>query len=91
MALPQIPLPTDSVEIEGFRVEYRALSRNAALKLQSYKGREDEAEIFIVAQACGVSEDDARAWLSSVSVDAVTPLIDGILTLSGLTNEDPKA
>lgn len=88
MILPLSPLATGTVDIGGQTVEFRSLSRAEALKLNGYRGREDEAEVFIIASATGASEDEAQAWRESVDVATAGLLIDGILILSGLASRD---
>jgi hypothetical protein len=90
MTLPVKPLATDSVEIGGERVDFRSLSRSEALQLQAFRGREDEAEVFILARGSGVSEDEARAWREQVDTETAGVLIDGILFLSGLAQKDAE-
>ena len=93
MALPIRPLPTSSVEVNGAEVSFRSLSRAEALALQDYKGREDEAEVFILVKATGCSEDEAQAFRSESLTRDAGLLIDAILELSGLTGDgsaDPK-
>ena len=96
MPLPSRPLPTDEVEVNGEFVRFRSLSRAEALKLQDYRGREDEAEAFILAAALGdVSVDEAMAWRETTTTLESSKLIDAILVFSGLaseagTPEDPK-
>lgn len=92
MALPKVALPTSSIEIGGERVEFHSLTRHQALELHSYQGREDEAEDFIVSCATDVSLDEAREWRNSVDMNTASPLVDAIITLSGLTEQEkPKA
>lgn len=78
----------------GETVEIRSLSRADALKLQNLRGREDEAEVIILMAGTGCTEAEAQAWRESTTTDDATPLIDGILRLSGLVQEsdgkDPK-
>ena len=90
MALPVVPLGTGSVEIGGQAVEYHALSRAQALKLAGLRGREDEAEVLILAGGTGCTEDEARAFREANDTDTAGLLIDAILDISGLTNS-PKA
>jgi hypothetical protein len=95
--LPRPALPTGSIELGGARVEYRSLSRAQALELNSYKGREDEAEDFMLACGLDCSMDDAHAWRAAVSFEVGGQLLDAIIELSGLTDQvkvieddDPK-
>lgn len=94
MALPIEPLARGTVEINGQSVEFRALSRSEALKMGGFKGREDEAEVFVVSHGCDISTDEATTWLNSVGIEVAGRLIDGILVLSAMTKEgdaDPKS
>ena len=101
--LPQVPLPSGTFT-EGplAGVEYHSLSRSQALKLQSFKGKEDAAEDYIVA--CGTNplnptESEQKAamasahvWRSSVALGVAGELVDAIIMLSGLSGDSgPKA
>lgn len=89
MPLPIKELATATVTIDGTEVEYRALSREEALRLNGFAGgREDEAEVFIIVCGTGVSEEEAREFRSKNDTLTAGLLIDGILILSGLANAD---
>ena len=90
MTLPIKPLPTGTVTIEGTDVPIRGLSRTEVVKLQSFEGREDDAEPFVVAAATGVSVDEARQWLGSVDLVTGGRLLVAIFELSGLVSADPQ-
>jgi len=94
MALPIIPLPSSSVEVNGTAVTFRSLSRAEALSLQDYRGREDEAEALILQWATGCTADEAQAFRDSTMTEEAGKLIDAILIFSGLAEgdgPDPKA
>jgi hypothetical protein len=86
MPLPSLPLPTDVVEVGGQTVEVRALSRIEGVVLHgpAFRGKPDDAEVYIVSKGTGSSTDDARAWLEETSGDDAGVVIDRILELSGL-------
>jgi hypothetical protein len=88
MPLPTIPLPESSAEVNGTVVPFRSLSRSEALAIQGYRGREDEAEVFILSRACDVTEDEARAFRDTTPAMEAGKLIDGILVFSGLASSD---
>jgi hypothetical protein len=90
MALPIAPLATATVEIAGTVVEYHAMSRAQALKLNGLTGRENEAEILILTSGTGCTEDEAQAFREGNDTDTAGLLIDGILVLSGLATDFPK-
>jgi hypothetical protein len=90
MALPVSPLATATVEIAGETVEYRSLSRAQALALNGYRGREDEAEVFILECGTGCTTEEAKEFRESNDTDTAGRLIDGILILSGLATDSPK-
>jgi hypothetical protein len=71
-------------------VAFRSLSRAEALHLNDYRGREDEAEVFIIACATEASEDEVRTWRGEVDTDTAGLLIDAILVLSGLAERDAE-
>lgn len=94
-----MPLPTglsqSSVTIRGEAVSFRALSRTEGLRLTSWdRADADGAEVFVIAQACAVSDEEARAFMDGTDFDDVTELLTAILELSGLATpkgeRDPK-
>lgn len=91
MALPIVPLATDTVTIGGTDVTIRAMSRAQALKLNAYKGREDEAEILILAAGTGCTLEEAEAFRDGNDTATAGVLIDAILVLSGLATADQVA
>jgi hypothetical protein len=90
MGLPIVPLGTGSVEIGGVPVAIKSLSRADALQLNGFKGREDEAEVFVVMRGTGCTDEEAKAFREGNDTDTAGILIDAILELSGLT-DSPKA
>jgi hypothetical protein len=91
MGLPTQPLPQDTVEVNGAVIRFRSLSRDEAFQLQEFRGREDDAEVFILVNAVidpVSSEDEVRAWRKSTTAMAVGKLVDAILIFSELA-EDP--
>jgi hypothetical protein len=99
VALPVIPLPSSVVEVNGAPVPFRSLSRSEALALQDFRGREDEAEVYILVAATGCTEEEAQAFREGTMTMEAGKLIDAILVLSGLAEGtdpagdpiDPKA
>jgi hypothetical protein len=92
MPLPIAPLATGEVTIAGSVVTFHSLSRAQALQLNDYRGREDEAEVFILVAGTGCSEAEAIAFREGNDTDTAGLLIDGILIVSGLAEaDDPKA
>ncbi len=95
MPLPIPALPSGSIDLGGGAVvEYRSLSRAQAMKLQGYKGREDQAEDWIVACGLGITVKEAHAWRDAVPFDVGGRLVDAIIEISGLEKpgdgDDPK-
>jgi len=90
MALPVKALARDSVLIGDEKVEFRAMSRSEALKLGNYRGKEDEAEIFILQCGTSCTDDEAKAFLDANDTATAGLLIEGILALSGLTPDTGK-
>ena len=90
MALPIVPLATGTVTIGDTEVAYRALSRADALKLNAYRGREDEAEVVILMGGTGCTEAEAQAFREGNDTATAGLLVDAILVISGLT-DGPKA
>jgi hypothetical protein len=92
MTLPVVPLPTKTVDLgDGATVDIKALSRAAALKVTTgYRDppRPDEAENFIVAMGCGVTEAEAAKWRAATDPAVAGKVIDAILELSSLTETE---
>jgi hypothetical protein len=85
--LPSVPLPTDSVEIDGQEIKFRSLSRSEALKLTTqFTEDADGAEIFLLTCGVGVSEEEAIAWRNATDPLTAGKVIDGIIILTGLAN-----
>ena len=85
--LPLVTLPNGSFTEGPLKgVEYHSLSRSQAMKLQSFQGREDEAEDFLISCALDMSVDAAHAWRDSVHLSVAGELVDAIITISGLGN-----
>lgn len=96
MGLPIKPLACGTVTVNGEQVPYRSLSRSEALRIGSWdKADADAAEVFILARACDVSEEDAIAFRDGTDYGTVSELLDAILETSGLSKKagqpDPKA
>lgn len=89
--LPRPALPTGTLDLDGTRVEYRSLSRSQALQLNGYRGREDEAEDFIVSCGTGLTMDEAHAWRDAVSFEIAGQLVEAIIDISGLSESVGKA
>lgn len=90
MSLPEIALPTDTVTIAGQEIPIRSLSRQEAIDLQKYQTDADEGEVYMIACATGLDMDEVRAWRKATPTMAVQPLMEAIVSLSGLDDEDPK-
>lgn len=91
MTLPIKPLARSSVEVAGATVEYRSLSRAEALRMSEFRGREDEAEVFLLTSGTGCTEDEARAFRDGNDTETAGLLIDAIITLSGLSRLSRQA
>jgi hypothetical protein len=93
MPLPLVDLPTDSIEIGGEKVEYRALSREEALRLNRFKEQTaedlDAGEIFMLSCSVGVTEEEAAEWRRRTDAGTVDRLLQAIATISGLV-PDPE-
>lgn len=85
--LPRPPMPAGSILLADATVDYHSLSRAQALELQSYQGRENEAEDFILACGLDIEISDARDWRDNVTMELAGQLIDAILDISGLTRQ----
>jgi hypothetical protein len=84
MPLPVPPLPTDTVEIGGEKVAIRSLSRDAVLKLSGFTDDTAGAEVFLLVNGTGVSDEEARAWRTQVAPDVAGALLVAIASLSGI-------
>lgn len=90
MALPDVPLPTGTVEIAGTAVPIKSLSRTAVVSLSDLDGDSRAAEVLIVSKGTGVTDDEARAWLDSVDADTAGTLLEAVAVLSGIRKPGAK-
>lgn len=83
MGLPSIPATKSVVDLEGFKVECRSLSRAEVMKLQAAA---DPAEQELLAVSFGTDTpiEDVRSWFETVPAGSVVPLIQEILKISRL-------
>lgn len=84
--LPSVPLGTGSVEIAGTDVPIRSLSRSEVVSLVTFADDTTAAEAFMVSKSCGLSADDARAWLDSVDASTAGELLKAIARISGIAS-----
>jgi hypothetical protein len=84
MPLPAVPLDTGTVEVGGADVAIRSLSRTEVVSLAKFGDDTSSAEIFMLARATGVTEDEAREWLDKVSAETAGDLLGAIGRISGL-------
>lgn len=84
MGLPVVPLPRDTVEVAGERVEVRGLSRSEVTRFAGLASDYDAAETFLLACGCDVTTEEANLWRDSVPASAVDPVVARIGQLSGL-------
>lgn len=91
MSLPELALPSSTVDIGGVQVVIRSLTRAEAYRAKELVGDEDAAETFLIACGTDSTVEEAKAWRDATAFDAVTPLVAAILKLSGITDpDDPK-
>jgi hypothetical protein len=85
--LPATVLPSEEVQISDVTVTIRSLTRSQAYAL---KGMEDEdaQETAVIAWGTGSTMEEAKTWRAEAGFGIVSPLVNAILELSGLT--DPK-
>jgi hypothetical protein len=91
VTLPDVPLPRDTVQVDGVPVAVRGLSRSEVARLSSFAGDFDGAENWVLACGAEVSEDEAKAWRAAVPPDAAGLVIDRICELSGITEGAQKS
>ena len=84
MPLPAVPLDTGSVEVGGTDVAIRSLSRDEVVSLARFGDDTGSAEVFMLARACGITEDEAREWRTTVNAKTAGTLLGAIGRLSGL-------
>jgi hypothetical protein len=84
MPLPAVPLDSGTVAVGGVDVSIRSLSRDEVVSLAAFGTDTNAAEVFILAAACGITEDEARAWRKSVSAKTAGVLLTAIARMSGL-------
>jgi hypothetical protein len=91
--LPSIPLPADTVEIDGNTIDIKSLSRSAVLQLAKFQGADgvndaDALEDFILAHGVGISLEDAHEWRSNTDPQIAGQVVEAILELSGLKSKN---
>lgn len=92
MALPVVPLPTETVMVGGIAVTIRGLSRLEVVKLKTdYQGKEDAAEVFLLACSLDIPQEEAEAWLKATPPHTAGDLIESIIYLSGLATKGGKS
>lgn len=92
MALPVVPLPTETVTVGGIAVAIRGLSRLEVVKLKTdYQGKEDAAEVFLLSCALNITQEEAEAWLQATPPAPAGELIEAIIYLSGLATKGGKS
>ncbi len=94
--LPVVKRRTKLITLgKGQTVEIRGLSRaearhlTTAFKDGTETGDVDGAEIWLLVTVLGVTETEARLWREETDADIVGLVIDGIVSLSGLTGDGP--
>lgn len=88
MGLPPVrPLPTSSHVFNGEEVHFRSLSRAEALHLQTFAGREDEGELYMLMCAFDATREDAEAFSKGSTSKEVSKLMVAIAIFSDLASE----
>lgn len=90
MGLPVVPLPSDSVEVAGEKVQVRGLSYDAVVRFQAFDSPAD-SQAFLLAFGLDMPEDEVREWSNSTPADVVEPVIRRIAELSGLIEGAQKS
>ena len=85
MALPNVPLPTDTVDINGESVPIKSLSRDAVLRLSNMGDDAGGAEIMMLSLGTGVTEAEAKAWRETTDAPTADKLLQAIARLSGIS------
>lgn len=85
-------LPETDVELPGFTVRIRGLSRGEVMTCRSREPSELERAVLSIAFLDpDLSEDEAEAWLQAVPAHEVRTVLDAIWELSGLREGQAKA
>lgn len=88
--LPITPVATGTAKVGGTDVPIRSLTREEARRFVEAEGGLP-SEVIVLTSGVGVTEDEAREWLSTVDFPTGTGLVTDILRLSGLlAPEDPE-
>jgi hypothetical protein len=89
--LPKISLPTKEVHLsDGSSVTVRGLSRSEALDYVGKDFDERDIEIKLLSKVCEVTEEEAEKWIGETPSADVGTIVEGILELSGLTEQSGK-
>ena len=89
--LPPFPLLRSSVDLDGHKVEIRALSRAEILQLARFQDDPDAGEDHVLAAGAEIDIDEAREWRRSTPPEIAGLVVDAILELSGLTEGAQKS
>lgn len=86
--LVPVPTPSEKVVVGGVELEVRGLTLGEVKDLDAMgKVDAERTGIQAVAWGCGVSFDEAKAWIESTSPQFGAQLAEHIMRLSGMTEE----
>ena len=76
---------------DGTEIAFRSLSRAEAITLRTFVGREDEAEVYMIAAGTDVPIEDAQAWYAATASEDVGRLVEAVAIFSGLATAESIA
>ena len=90
MGLPNLSRRTSEVELpDGTKLQVKGLSRGQAVELSGLETVRD-MEITTIAYGTGHSKEKAAAFYDEAPVDAIEPIINEIVALSGLDGGETR-
>lgn len=89
--LPQIPLARETLDINGAKVEVRALTRAEAVSIQALGKDVAKIECAVIAYATDTPLAEVESWYLTVPSDVVDPIVATVSRLSGLTEGASKS
>lgn len=84
MPLPIAPLGTETIVIAGTSITVRSLSRDAVVRLSQLDTDQEAAEVLMLVEGTGITDDDAREWRRKVDAKTADELLEAIASVSGL-------
>jgi hypothetical protein len=86
MGLPVPPLPSGFSTVGGEKVPIKSMTRDGVLTLGQMEDTA-AAEVLMLVEGCGITEEEAIAWRKSVTAPVAEQLLEDIAVLSGIRKQ----